>query len=491
MEIVNNHWNSDIEGHNMFKVVSKLKLLTKPLRKLLQVQGNLHERVNLLIIELDNVQKALDSSPDDPILREEEGVYVQAFNEAKLDEEHFLKQKAKGSMVPEVFVKHYEQFLGSDMECANLNVEGLFSKTIPSHIAGNMVQNVTNKEIKDAMFDIGDEKSPGPNGFTSLFFKKGWDIIGDDICNAVRDFFSNGIKEVVSDNQSAFITGRRISDNILITQELMHNYHRKIGPPRCAFKIDIQKAYDTVDWRFLETILIRFGFHRTMVKWIMACVTSTFHRHCEEIQLINVCFADDLFIFARGEAQSAQVIMDALEGFKLASGLVPSLPKSTAYFCNVLLHVKNAILSIMPFAEGELPVKYLGVPLISSRLLNRDCKILVEQATNRIGDWKNKSLSFARRLQLCKSVISSMHVYWASVLMTPQGIIDDIHQLIRGFLWCNGEFIRGKAKVSWEVICLPKCEGGLSLRNLHIFNFAFMTTHIWNIVSSKDSLWVR
>nr|GEW99676.1 hypothetical protein [Tanacetum cinerariifolium] len=254
---------------------------------------------------------------------EEKGVYVQAFNEAKLDEERFMKQKAKvewldvgdsnsayfhktiksknqrsiietilnldnvevsGSMVPKVFVKHYEQFLGSDMECANLNVKG-------------------------------DEKAPGPDGFTSLFFKKGWDIIGDDICNAVRDFFSNGkllkeinhtflafipkgstplrvndyrpisccnaiykcvskiltnriiegIKEVVSDNQSAFILGRRISDNILITQELMHNYHRKIGPPRCAFKIDIQKAYDTVDWPFLETILIRFDFHRTMI----------------------------------------------------------------------------------------------------------------------------------------------------------------------------------------------------------------------------------
>ncbi|GJW85515.1 homeodomain-like protein [Tanacetum coccineum] len=58
------------------------------------------------------------------------------------------------------------------------------------------------------------------------------------------------------------------------------------------------------------------------------------------------------------------------------------------------------ILSIMPFAEGELPVKYLEVPFISSGLLNRDCKILVEKAKNRIGDWKNKSLYFAGRLQL-------------------------------------------------------------------------------------------
>ncbi|GKE08547.1 hypothetical protein Tco_1412098 [Tanacetum coccineum] len=159
--------------------------------------------------------------------------------------------------------------------------------------------------------------------------------------------------------------------------------------------------------------------------------------------------------FSRGDVELARVIMESLEEFKLTSGLVPILPKSMTYFCNVVTHIKNAILNIMPFSEGELPVKYLGVHLISSRLLIRDCKVLVEKAKNRIG------------------------------------IIDDIHQLIRGFLWCNGESIRRKAKVSWDEICLLKKEGGLGLRHLDIFNYALMTTHIWKIVSSKKSLWVR
>ncbi|GKA34484.1 reverse transcriptase domain-containing protein [Tanacetum coccineum] len=88
------------------------------------------------------------------------------------------------------------------------------------------------------------------------------------------------------------------------------------------------------------------------------------------------------------------------------------------------------------------------------------------------------------------SVISSMQVYWASVLAIPKGIILDIHQLIRGFLWCNGEYKCGKAKVAWSDICLPKSEGGLSLRSLEIFNMALMTTHIWNIVPNKESLWL-
>ncbi|GKE46922.1 putative reverse transcriptase domain, reverse transcriptase zinc-binding domain protein [Tanacetum coccineum] len=173
-----------------------------------------------------------------------------------------------------------------------------------------------------------------------------------------------------------------------------------------------------------------------------------YHKHCEELQLINMCFADDLFLFARGDVESAKVIMESLDECKQVSGLVPSIPKSTTYFCNVLNHVKISILNIMPFSEGELLVIYLGVPLISSRLLNKDCKILVEKARNWIGDWKNKSLSFVGRLQLCKSVILSMQVYWASVLAIPMGIIYDIQQLIRGFLWCNGECKRGKAKVA-------------------------------------------
>ncbi|GKE32772.1 putative reverse transcriptase domain, reverse transcriptase zinc-binding domain protein, partial [Tanacetum coccineum] len=143
-------------------------------------------------------------------------------------------------------------------------------------------------------------------------------------------------------------------------------------------QVDIQKAYDTVDWGFLKKILRCFGFHPTMIKWIMACVTSAsfsisingdihgyfkgkrglrqgdplspylftlvmevltlllkrkvrlsdsfrYHKHCEDLQLINVCVADDLFIFARCEVDSARIIMEGLDEFKLSSGLVPSI----------------------------------------------------------------------------------------------------------------------------------------------------------------------
>ncbi|GJU88102.1 putative reverse transcriptase domain-containing protein [Tanacetum coccineum] len=99
----------------------------------------------------------------------------------------------------------------------------------------------------------------------------------------------------------------------------------------------------------------------------------TYHRYCSKLNIMNLCFADDLFLFAHGDVESARVIMDSLQEFKDASGLTPSLPKSTAYFCNVLNYVKIGILNILPFEEGNLPVKYLGVPLVPSRLVYRDC----------------------------------------------------------------------------------------------------------------------
>ncbi|GKA61071.1 retrovirus-related pol polyprotein from transposon TNT 1-94, partial [Tanacetum coccineum] len=88
---------------------------------------------------------------------------------------------------------------------------------------------------------------------------------------------------------------------------------------------------------------------------------------------------------------------------------------------------------------------------------------LVDRIRSRINDWKNKSLSAAERLQLVRSVLGSMHVYWASVFILPSCILLDIEQLMRGFLWCHGEMKKGRAKVAWEVVCLPKNEGGLGI----------------------------
>ncbi|GJY15051.1 reverse transcriptase domain-containing protein [Tanacetum coccineum] len=217
----------------------------------------------------------------------------------------------------------------------------------------------------------------------------------------------------------------------------------------------------------------------------------TYHRYCSKLDLINLCFADDLFLFAHGDVHSVSIIKEALDEFKDASGLNPSMPKSKAYFCNVLNHIKLDILHVLPFEEDRLPVKYLGVPLVSSRLIFKDCKELLDKVSNRVNNWKNKFLSIGGRLQLIQSVLSSLNVFWASVFALPSRVLLDIEQSMRKFLWSQGGLSRGKAKVAWEVVCLPKREGGLGIRRLDHFNKALMTSHIWKLLSLKESLWVK
>nr|GEU31156.1 hypothetical protein [Tanacetum cinerariifolium] len=407
-EVVSDGWNVNVSGFHMFKVVQRLKNLKKPLRKMLYDHGNIHENVDRLRVELDKVQRDLDLEPFNNDLRDKEAGYVQEFNEALLMEERFLKQKAKiewlrvgdtnsvyfhksvksrasrnridvitnsegvlfkNDKVADVFLAHYEVFLGQAGNYSVFNTSNLFEHTLNEVAAHDMVRTINIKEVKDAIFSMGNDKSPWPDGFTAT---------------------------------------RRVRDS----------------------------------------------------------GSFTYHRHCSKLDLVNLCFADDLFLFSYGDVESAKVIMEALDEFKCASGLTPSLPKSTAYFCNVLNHVKLSILQVLPFNEGRIPVRYLGVPLVSSRLIYTDSNKLVEKVQRRVNDWKDKSLSTAGRLQLIQLVVGSLHVYWASMFILPTRILLDIEQMMRD-------------------------EGGLGIRRLGSFNQALMVSHLWKILTLKDSLWVK
>ncbi|GKG11152.1 hypothetical protein Tco_0342552, partial [Tanacetum coccineum] len=121
----------------------------------------------------------------------------------------------------------------------------------------------------------------------------------------------------------------------------------------------------------------------------------------------------------------------------------------------------------------------------------RDFSELTEKVKRRIRDWKNKSLSLAGRVQIIHSALASIHIYWASMFILPSSLMLELEQLMRGFLWCQGEMKKDKAKVAWEVVCLPKKEGGLGIRRLEVFNKALIASHIWSLLSNKESLWIK
>ncbi|GJR20099.1 RNA-directed DNA polymerase, eukaryota, reverse transcriptase zinc-binding domain protein [Tanacetum coccineum] len=148
------------------------------------------------------------------------------------------------------------------------------------HLAGGYEPNAAMRKFKECVqtMEVADVNSTAlhftwnkkPKGSNGIL-KKNDRIIGNLQFN---DDFPGSF---------AIFQPYRISDHspcVLRIPTIMRNYHRRRSPPRCPFKVNIQKAYDTVDWSFLETILVGFGFHPKMVQWIMVCVSGVSYSIC-------------------------------------------------------------------------------------------------------------------------------------------------------------------------------------------------------------------
>jgi hypothetical protein len=236
-----------------------------------------------------------------------------------------------------------------------------------------------------------------------------------------------GLNEIISPNQGAFIPNRSIAENILLAQELVSDYHKSQGKPRCTLKVDLMKAYDSVDWSFVLHCLISFGAPLKFVGWIRECITSPrfsisingtlvgyfqgrkglrqgdpispylfavamevlslllaegasssisrfgFHPKCHDLKLTHLCFADDLLIFS-ANLSSISSIKDILGEFESLSGLKAN-PAKSSFFCSSVKPVeKEGLLNALQMKEGRFPVRYLGLPLITKRLSAADCE---------------------------------------------------------------------------------------------------------------------
>ncbi|XP_075499822.1 uncharacterized protein LOC142538375 [Primulina tabacum] len=348
------------------------------------------------------------------------------------------------------------------------------------------------EEVSATVFSIHPYSVAGPDGFSSAFFQHCWEIVHQDVFDDVLDFFQGSplpqgftattitlipkvvgahawsdfrpislcnvtnkiiskllysrmrvvVERLISPNQSGFVPGRMISDNILLAQELTHSLTLPNRGGNVILKLDMAKFYDRVQWPFLFEVLRHFGFSERVVEMVSACIS-----HCHfsvningslsgffgstrglrqgdplsnllfilgaeylsrgldrlylqhpalrylsgcDILISHLAYADDVIIFANGGSCGLKILMDFLNHYENCTGQLVNVVKSSVILpprCSA--HLRSRILCITRFAEGHLPLKYLGVPLFRG---NRVCSLFepLLQAVRR--KWSNHRL---------------------------------------------------------------------------------------------------
>ena len=494
--------------------------------------------------------------------------------------------------VAQVAIDYFSDLLGSSSSTSAFP-ENLQLKMLSESQILDLQRPFVMSDVYGALKSMAKNKSPGPDGFTVEFYLAAWDIIGTDVCNAIMYFFSSKhlpkivnsaalalvpksqtpstmndfrpiaccnvlykcitkmlsfriksvISSIISAPQAAFIPGRKLGDNILLAQALLRDYHLHSGPARCAFKIDLCKAFDTLNWGFLRRVMASFGFPALFIDWTMSCISGTmlsvklngaiegyfaaqsglrqgdpmspylfvmamevltaclsnhcsrppfkFHWKTKDLGISHITFADDILLFCHGDEQSVSSLMAGLHIFTSCSGMQLNISKSQFYTANVDWDTREFINHSTGISEGSLPVNYLGIPLITSKLNSRDCMPLIMKVKNRIDCWHNICLNQAGRLQLIKSVLYGIQGFWSSHIILPKFVLKNLQTLFVKFLWGGNSANTRMVKVSWSDCCFPKANGGLGLRDLCTWNTAAFLFQLWRISQTPNSsLWL-
>ncbi|GFS45411.1 hypothetical protein Acr_00g0095930 [Actinidia rufa] len=364
------------------------------------------------------------------------------------------------------------------------------------------------KKSKAALFSIGDNKAPGPDGYSSYFYKHSWDIIAMDFTATVKEFFTSG--EILKQINHAVITlipksknadsveeyrpiaccnviykNKSIKDNIFLLQELLRQYGRKRSSLRCILNVDLRKAFDSLDWDFVHDMLSSLQFPSMFINWIMTCITTTSYSISCNGSLHG--FFEGNTGLRQGDPLSPSLFVIFLEYLSRGLGRL----KENPYF---YFHLKCGGLKITHLAFADDLVLFSREDVTSIALLMNilkhfgDCSGLrVNIAKSRLFYSRHRPAGYGNNqgdYKLLPRVIP------LQIPGNPR-VQAKIIQLCRNFLWSGKCNENKRPLVACRDITLPKIEEGFGIRNSKAWNKALLSKTMWDIQSKKDSLWVQ
>jgi hypothetical protein len=484
------------------------------------------------------------------------------------------------AMIGNAFNHYFSNlFTSVPLDCMHECIETLHPG-VTAEMNQNLLKKFTREEVYEALKQMAPLKAPGPDGLAASFYQNNWDVVGEEVSIAVLDILNSGMlnKELnftyitlvpkiknpscvthfrpislcnvlykivskvlanrlkvvlpalISQNQSAFIPGRLISDNILAAYETLHTMNSRMWGKEgfMAIKLDMSKAYDRVEWDFLEEIMKRMGFARQWINLIMMCVRSVQYavlingiptekftptrgirqgdpispylfllcaealssllRKAEQDGFLtgvptskkgprinHLFFADDSLLFCKANSQHWHRMEKILETYEKASGQRLNKEKTSLFFSrNTPEAIKQEIIALSGIPSTQRYDHYLGLPTIIGRSKMKAFASIKDRVWKRLQDWKLRFLSQAGKEILLKAVIQAIPTYSMSVFLLPKGLCKEINSLMQNFWWSHIENGNRIHWMSWKNMGKQKNRGGMGSVISHVLTKLFL-----------------
>nr|GEY27840.1 RNA-directed DNA polymerase, eukaryota [Tanacetum cinerariifolium] len=365
---------------------------------------------------------------------------------------------------------------------------------------------------------------------------------------AVKWFFLH--ERISSEGNSSFITlipkvsnanmkERQILDDPFILNEVIQ-WCKKKKKQSMIFKVDFEKAYDSVRWDFIDTILKKFGFGDKWCKWIHSClqssrgsilingspmpefqffkglkqgdplspflfilVTESLHLSFQRVvdvglfsgikldssmSVSHLFYADDAIFMGKWNQSNIDTVVRVLKVFHSASGLRINMKKSK--LMGIAVDAEQAIRQIGCMAL-KMPFKYLG-SVVGDRMSRvKSWNDVIYTLVTRLSRWKLKTISIGGRLTLLKSILGSTPIFHMFIYKVPMAVLRTMEGIRARFFNGADNKVRKSSWVSWNQVMASKDAGGLGVASLFALNRGLMFKWVWRFITQKNSLWAK
>nr|GEX59988.1 RNA-directed DNA polymerase, eukaryota [Tanacetum cinerariifolium] len=489
-EMVEQSWRafSYSDRNAMIRFKKKLQDLKIIIRQWIKVKRDqLSRSKQNICVELSNIDKELESGT----------VYDTCLARrcALMGQLHDIKKKeaADSFQKSKAFHNHFaSRFKMPTFPGIKINFP--FPNRLSLEHATGIERDVSRDEIREAVWNCGDNKSPGSDGYTFEFFKKYWGFIGPDFCEAVDYFFAKGAFSKGCNSsfialipKSAFISERQILDGPFIVNELLH---------WCKRKHEKAMFFKLISLRLMTRPSNEFNFHcglkqgDPLAPLLFILVMETLHlsisrvveaglfkgiRHNSSLSLSHLFYADDALIIGEWSNENLRGIINILKCFFLASGLQINIHKSQLLGVGVSRSAIEAETSTIGCSIMDKQFRYLGIMVGGNTSRHKAWEEVVLKIRSRLSKWKAKTLSIGGRLTLLKSVLGASPLYTMSIFKIPKGVLKKMESLQNNFFIGVDHSDKKITWIAWDKVLASKLKGGLALYGS---NINFHSTHI-------------